>query len=223
MRALRIVLVCAALAVVATPGSGAPVYSIEIDPSPGETLTAIISGPAASVPSGEFRGRVSLYEAAHRGRWRWTTKRGGVLRITMRIRYADLPEEWGKRVRPDGFEFRLRGVVAGAPVDWRGRSLGRRHRLRGGERGGRFVSLRDVEMTSLSPAGSHGVARISVVNPFTFPLRIASSDYQVEASGQAIGRGATRGPAPARAALVHARFSVELTTRSSSPPPAAHF
>jgi LEA14-like dessication related protein len=214
VRVIRDTFLCAVIAMAPTAGHAASPYSIEIDPSPGETLTAIVSGPAASTPSGEFRGRVSLYdfgtprEMAVAGR---AERRGGALGVTMRIRYADLPEEWGVRFRPDGFDFHLRGSVAGAPLDWRGRLPWTEVAVSAGEDvASRFVSLKDVELSSLSPAGSRGVAHISVVNPFNFPLRIASTTYGVEASGREIGRGATRGLLlrPRRASTLD--FPVEL-------------
>lgn len=180
--------------------------ALEIDPSAGDTAFVAFTGPAGNVPTGEFRGRVSAYgssaELPISGR---AERARGGLRISGRIRYADLPEDWGNRVRPDGLEFRVRGSVGNAPLDWNAR-LGWADVSLAAEREtlGRFLSLRQIEMTSLSPSSSRGVARVEVVNPFAFPLRIAASDYQIEASGHPIGRGSTRG------LLVRARRSSTL-------------
>jgi LEA14-like dessication related protein len=168
---------------------------LEVDPSPGDSVAAAFTGPAGSIPAGEFRGRVSAYGSAVElplsGRAERT--RAG-LRIRSRIRYADLPEEWGSRVRPDGLVFRLQGAVGSVPVDWNARLPWSAVGVAGEQEAlGRFLSLKEIEMTSLSPASSRGVARLEVVNPFAFPLRIASSQYRLEASGREIGDGSTQG------------------------------
>lgn len=178
----------------AAPVRGSAV-GVEIDPSPGDTFAVTFTGPGGNVPGGEFRGRVSAYGSAvelpvagH------ATRSGGGLRITTRLRYADLPEDWGARVRPDGLDFRLRGAVGNVPIEWNGRlPWGAVGVAAEEETAARFLSLKEIEMTSLSPASSRGVARLEVVNPFAFPLRIASSQYRIEASGHPIGDGSTRG------------------------------
>jgi len=86
---------------------------------PGDSVAEPFPGPAGNIPAGEFRGRVAAYGSAAElpisGRAERT--RAG-LRIRGRVRYADLPEDWGSRVRPDGLDFRLRGAVGNVPVDW---------------------------------------------------------------------------------------------------------
>ncbi len=177
--------------------SPAPASRIEIDPSPGDTLTATITGPASGLSGGEFRGRVSLYgygapaELPVTGR---AESSGGGLRISTRIRYADIPAEWGLRFRPDGFDYRIRGAVGTAPLEWQGRLAWSDVAVAAEEETvARFLKLTGIELTSLSPSGSRGVARVTVVNPFSFPLTIASSQYRIEASAHSIGRGSTRG------------------------------
>ncbi len=170
---------------------------VEIDPSAGDSVTVAFTGPAGNVLAGEFRGRVSAYGSAVElpvsGRAERT--RAG-LRIRARIRYADLPEDWGSRVRPDVVVFRLQGAVGSVAVDWNARLTWDAVEVarKGDEEAlGRFLSLKEIEMTSLSPASSRGVARLEVVNPFAFPLKIASSQYRIEASGRQIGDGSTQG------------------------------
>ncbi|HEY6050700.1 MAG TPA: LEA type 2 family protein, partial [Thermoanaerobaculia bacterium] len=168
---------------------------LEIDPSAGGSAAVAFTGPAGNVPAGEFRGRVSAYGSAAELpiSGRAERVRGG-LRIAARVRYADLPEDWGARGRPDGLDFRLRGAVGSVPVDWSARLPWAAVGIAGEEEAlGHFLSLKEIEMTSLSPASSRGVARLEIVNPFAFPLRIASSTYRIEASGREIGEGSTLG------------------------------
>jgi LEA14-like dessication related protein len=187
------------LSLAVAPSPAAPVrgtaVGVEIDPSPGDTVAVAFSGPGANIPTGEFRGKVSAYGSAVElpvtGR---AARAGGGLRVTTRLRYADLPEDWGARVRPDGLDFRLRGTVGNVPLEWTGRiPWGAVGVAAEEETAARFLSLKEIEMTSLSPSSSRGVARLEVVNPFSFPLRIASSQYRIEASGHPIGDGSTRG------------------------------
>lgn len=177
--------------------SGAASPRIEIDPSPGETLTATITGPASGVPTGEFRGSVALYGAGApveipvAGR---AERSGAGLRVSARLRYADIPAEWGVRFRPDGFDYRIRGTVGAAPLEWQGRLAWSDVAVEAEEEtAARFLKLAGIELTSFSPSGSRGVARITVVNPFSFPLTIASTRYRIEAAGRAVGQGSTRG------------------------------
>ena len=192
---MNVFLLLVSLAFAAPAADRSTGVSVEIDPSPGDTVAVAFTGPAPNVPAGEFRGRVSAYgssvELPVSGR---AARSGGGLRITTRVRYADLPEDWGARVRPDGLDFRLRGAVGNAPLEWAGRlPWGAVGVAAEEETASRFLSLKEIEMTSLTPASSRGVARLEVVNPFAFPLRIASSQYRIEASGHPIGDGSTRG------------------------------
>ncbi|MDQ6894320.1 MAG: LEA type 2 family protein [Acidobacteriota bacterium] len=192
---MSVLLILVSLAFAMPASDRATGVGLEIDPSPGDSVAVAFTGPAGNIPTGDFRGRVSAYGSAVELpiSGRAERARGG-LRIRGRIRYADLPEDWGSKVRPDGLDFRLRGAVGNVPVDWTARVPWGAVEVAGEQEAlGRFLSLKEIELTSLSPASSRGVARLEVVNPFAFPLRIASSEYRIEASGRSIGDGSTRG------------------------------
>lgn len=112
----------------------------------------------------------------------------------MAIRYADIPADWVARSRPDGFDYRLTGTLGGVPVSLVGGLAWNDVPVSGEEAVlSRFLSLEGIEMTSLAPSRSHGLARLRVTNPFAFPLQLSRSEYRLEADGRAVGRGSTRG------------------------------
>jgi LEA14-like dessication related protein len=172
-----------------------PPLTLVIDPSAGAVCSATLTGPAGRAPPGEFRGRVALYDStatlAISGRGE---RRGGLLAIRATVRYADVPADWAARFRPGRFALRLTGSIGATPVTWEGRLAWEDVALSGNENvAARFVSLADIEISSFAPSQSRGVARVKAVNPFSFPLTIASSRYRIEAAGREVGQGATRG------------------------------
>lgn len=186
--------------------------TLAIDPSPGQTFVATVTGPAGSVPTGAFRGRAALngspVELAVTGR---AVRAGGRLTIRTTLRYSDIPSDWAARYRPFSADVRLTGEVAGAPVSWQGRVAWQDVAMSGSAAtAGRFLALAQVRVTHVAASASTGVADLRVTNPFSFPLTIASSEYRIEASEREIGRGATRGilVRPARASTIS--FPVEV-------------
>jgi hypothetical protein len=57
----------------------------------------------------------------------------------------------------------------------------------------KFLSLRDVRLTEMTLTSSEGVAELAVRNPFSFPLKIAETEYTLSAEGREVGGGAREG------------------------------
>ena len=120
---------------------------------------------------------------------------GDRLRLPVTMRYSDVPQDWANRFRPETFDYRLSGRIAGGgPIEWTGSARwddvgveGERETAR------RFLRLQTVEVTDVSLFESRARAVVSVRNPFAFPLTIASTRYRLTASGRVIGTGRTRG------------------------------
>ena len=56
-----------------------------------------------------------------------------------------------------------------------------------------FLVLEDVALTDVSLLSSEASARLSVRNPFAFPLKIAQTTYTLFAEGREVGSGSTQG------------------------------
>jgi LEA14-like dessication related protein len=203
-------LVSLLVAAAATP---APPISLDLAPGPGATFAATVSGPAGDAPSGDFRGEVRLNGSAASMRVSGrATRAGGRLSIrTAPLLYADVPADWSARFRPYAVDVELDGSVGAHPIAWRGHLTWDEVGLSAdAATGARFLSLSDMRLTDVAFSTSRGVASLTVRNPFTFPLTIASSEYRIEAAGREVGRGATQGILirPSRASVVE--FPVEL-------------
>lgn len=185
-------LLLAAVFAVASPSP----FGLEIAPSAGAAFSATLtfSGPVGS--SGDFQGRVALYGSPSELRVTGVriSRAGRPLALRTAIRYADIPADWIARFRPDGFDYRLTGILGGAPVSWAGRFAWNDVPVSGEEAVlSRFLSLEGIELTSLAPSQSRGLAHLRVTNPFAFSLQLARSEYRIEVDGRAVGRGSTRG------------------------------
>jgi LEA14-like dessication related protein len=175
---------------------GRPVQ-IDIRPGPTETFSATLVGPAPGVGAGPFAGRISVNGSSAElpVETRAEISGSGRLRLALTLRYSDVPRDWANRFRADTFEYRLSGRVAGSsPVEWAGTArwdgVGVESER---ETVGRFVRLVTLEVTDVSLFSSDARAVVSVRNPFSFPLTIASSRYRVTADGRLVGSGSTRG------------------------------
>jgi LEA14-like dessication related protein len=159
-------------------------------------LRATISGPAADLPPGAFRGSISLNGSpaempvvgtvAHSdGRWR----------LPLVVQYADVPADWAERFRTETFTYRLRGAVAGgAPREWTGTRPWKDIEVESDkESGADFLKLEDVRLTQLSLLSSEAEAELALRNPFVFPLKIAETQYTLVVNGREVGEGATHG------------------------------
>ncbi len=158
------------------------------------SIRVTISGPAADLAPGPFRGTISVNGStseqpisgtvAHAaGRW--------VLPVS--VRFSDVPADWADRFRPDGFSYRLRSSGP-SPRDWTGSEAWKDVELEGNhDATAEYASLDDVALTDVSLLSSEARARVSVRNPFAFPLKIASTDYVLFANGREVGSGETQG------------------------------
>ena len=80
------------------------------------------------------------------------------------------------------------------PVEWRGTKRWESVGLEGEEdTARRFVKLQSLEVVELSFLESEALAVVGVRNPFSFPLKIASTKYRLQANGREVGEGSTRG------------------------------
>jgi LEA14-like dessication related protein len=169
---------------------------LAVRPGGEETFTAIVRGSGREVSPGEFRGGLSLNGSpaeipvagrAERAAGGWT--------LPLALRYADVPADWADRFQRASFQYVLRGrVAAEPPVEWRGTKRWESIEVEGDEDTvRRFVKLQSLEVVEMSILESEALAIVGVRNPFSFPLKIASTRYRLEANGREVGEGATRG------------------------------
>jgi hypothetical protein len=168
---------------------------IAVEARPGATFAATFVGPAPGVDAGEFRGSLAINgspaEMAVAGR---AEPAGSRLRLRAILRYADVPGDWLRNFRPDTFDYRIRGEVAGAGVFWAGTlRWDQVTAAADGEALSHFVELASLELTALSVKHSEGRAVLSVTNPFSFTLTVAAAGYRLRVNKEEIGSGATRG------------------------------
>jgi LEA14-like dessication related protein len=181
---------CLLLAAAAAP------VEITVDPRPGGSFIVSFAGPALPTSAGAFHGSVSLYgspaEMPVAGR---AEMRGGLLRLTATLRYADVPVDWLNRFRPDAFDYRIRAETAGGEgVSWSGTEPWSRVKSFAGEDSLKsFVKLASLELTSLSLTRSEGRAVLAVTNPFSFPIPLTATSYRLSVNGEEVGGGGTRG------------------------------
>lgn len=175
---------------------GRPV-DIDIRPGPTETFAATLVGSAPGVGAGPFAGRISVNgsPAELPVQTRAESSGNGRLRLPLTLRYAEIPQDWANRFRAERFEYRLSGRVGGSSkVEWAGTARWDAVGVEGErETVARFVRLVTVEVTDVSLLSSDARAVLSVRNPFSFPLMIASTRYRLTADGRQLGIGSTRG------------------------------
>jgi len=198
----------------ATPAAPSPALSLTVEPGAGDSFTAVLEGPAGSGAVGDFHGTVALYGSpvSLPVSGRAARTRDGRLAIRLSVRYEAIPPDCSTRFRPVSVDVALEGSAGGRPVSWRGRLPWQEIALSADSAtAARFLSLAAIRLTDVSLSTSEGVADLSVRNPFSFPLTIASSEYRVEAAGREIGRGATRGilVRPSRRSVVQLPVEVE--------------
>jgi LEA14-like dessication related protein len=174
--------------------SSAPPLEITVDPRPA-ICSVTLAGPAEGNGEGEFRGNLSLNGSSAglpvSGRARVG---GGRARIEATVRYADVPEDWLARLRPDSFDYRVRGEINGAgPVSWSGRMPWSEVVVSGGgEALSSFIELTSLELIELSDKHSEGRAVLAIRNPFAFPVTATAASYRVRVNGQEVGGGGPR-------------------------------
>jgi len=170
--------------------------NLAIRPGPAETLQATLQGEAAGDAAGAFSGSIALNGSATALPVSGQAQRtGGRLRLSLTVRYADVPADWANRVKLGTLDFRLVGTVAGKDrVEWSGSLPWNAISVEGEEEtSSAFVRLTSLDLTSFSLFESEARAVVSVRNPFSFPLKIAGASYRLFADGREVGSGQTQG------------------------------
>jgi LEA14-like dessication related protein len=198
--------VAAAVLLFALQAAAAPLtFSVRVENDKEAVVT--ISGQAAPLPPGPFRGAVAVNGSPVELPVSGTlSQAGGVWRLPVTVRFADVPADWVDRFRPDGFAYRLKGSVGATAKQWSGRDTWKNVETDGGRDVlSEFLALEGVHLTEMNLLSSEAVARLEVRNPFAFDLKIAQTAYTLSANGRVVGEGATRG------LILHARQKNVLT------------
>ena len=161
-----------------------------------------LSGPAADLAPGPFQGFLSLNGSAAE-----LPVAGTVVKADERwllpftLAFADVPADWADRSQAGGFTYRLRSTgpataTAGgsSPREWKGSRGWKDVELEGSRDAmSEYLVLDDVVLTHVSLLSSEAEARLTIRNPFAFPLKIASTEYVLFADGREVGSGETQG------------------------------
>jgi LEA14-like dessication related protein len=177
----------------ALPAAAVPAVDLRVIPE-SESFTAIVSRAEPGASAGAFSGSLSLYgsvsEIPISGVARASAER---LELSVKIRYRDVPEDWIKRFRAADFDYRLRGrVVGGSAIQWSGTrrwgevSIEKREEAVSG-----FVKLGSIALTQFSLFESAARAEVTVRNPLSVSLKLASTSYSLFANGRDVGSGST--------------------------------
>src|SRR5688572_10428421 len=96
--------------------------AIDVRPGAADTFSALLVGPAQGNRGGVFSGRLSVNGSPSGIPVSARAEAlGPRLRLPVTLRYADVPHDWANRFRPETFDYRLEGRVAGGgPVAWSG-------------------------------------------------------------------------------------------------------
>lgn len=154
-----------------------------------------ISGSGSDMPAGPFQGTVRVNGSdATLPVTGTVTRNGAGWSLPIDVRFASIPSDWAERIRPDTFACTLEGRVGGTAREWTESGNWREIEVDAGkETQEKFLSLRDVRLTEMTLTSSEGVAELAVRNPFSFPLKIAETEYTLLAEGHEVGGGSTRG------------------------------
>jgi LEA14-like dessication related protein len=154
-----------------------------------------ISGPGSDVPAGPFEGVVTVNGSDAKLPVSGTVARtASGWALPIEVSYAKIPADWAERVRPDSFSCRLEGKVGGTTKEWTESGNWHEVEVEAAEHvQEKFLSLKDVQITEMTLTSSEAVAQLAIRNPFSFPLRIAETEYTISAEGREVGSGATRG------------------------------
>lgn len=183
-------LLLAALLLGAAPSAGPLKFSV--DAAGEKDAKATISGPAADLAPGPFRGTIAFNGSAAELPVSGTvTHASGRFSLPVTVRYADVPVAWTEGFRTDTFSYRLR-ATGGASREWSGTQSFKDVEFAGGD-SEKFLSLQDVRLTEMSLMSSEAVGELAILNPLSFDLRIAEARYVLFADGEQVGDGAARG------------------------------
>lgn len=171
-------------------------FGMAIRPSPGDTFTAVLTGPAPGPLRGDFGGTITVNGSPEAMPASGKTELSeGRLKLFLTLRWADVPADWVSRFRPEGFDYRVLGRVGGREeLDWSGSLRWNQVEVDGGrETAAHYLRLGSLALTRFSMLESEARATVAVRNPFSFPLKIAGASYRLYANGREVGAGETRG------------------------------
>jgi hypothetical protein len=158
-------------------------------------FVAVFSDAIEGAPSGPFSGFLSLNKSSAeipvKGTAQSSPKR---VQITMKVKYSAVPEDWFNRSRISDLDFRLHGKIAGSRnVDWAGTKSYRQIEVETRDNGASdFVRLNSVALTPLTATDIAAYGKVSILNPLSFPLKLASTDFHASVKGRAVGSGSTK-------------------------------
>lgn len=177
----------------ATVGAGALGFSVGVEAD--NRVRVTISGPAAELAPGAFRGAIALNGSSAELPISGTVTHAGVrFELPVTTRYADVPADWADRFSARTFTYKLAGSTGGAPRTWNGSADWKDVEIEGDRDVlSHFMALEDVRLTNLSLLSSEAQARLAIRNPFSFDLKIAETEYTLSVEGRVIGEGGTRG------------------------------
>jgi len=161
-----------------------------------QSVTASFSGPMDGAPSGAFTGKLSLNRSSSEipvtGTAQSSLQR---VRITIKVKYADVPQDWFNRYRSYDFDYRLRGQIAGTRnVDWSGTRRYDDVEAETKDNGGSdFIKLSSIALTQTSSKDIGARVQATIENPLSFPLKISSAKYRLSVKGREIGSGSLKG------------------------------
>lgn len=172
-----------------------PPVSIHVVPE-AESFTLVVRADLQGPAEGPFSGSLSMNGSPTAVPVAGTARTmDGRTELSMTLRYHDVPQDWAERLRADDFDYRIRGKIEhGGTFDWAGTkrwdevTVEKREDTKAN-----LMKLDSIDMTQFSLFASAGRADISVRNPLSFPLKIASTSYRLMANGRQVGQGSTPG------------------------------
>jgi len=174
--------------------SAAPPSSLSVKVLDEQKARVTISGTGSDMPAGPFQGNVTVNGSDAAMPVSGTVARSGEKwSLPIDVQFAKIPADWADRVRPDAFSCRLSGTVGGAAKEWSESGDWKEVAVDAEGVQEKFLSLRDVRLTEMTLTSSEGVAELAIRNPFSFPLKIAETEYTLLAEGHEVGSGSTRG------------------------------
>ena len=174
--------------------SAAPPSSLSVKIEDEQKAVVTISGTGSDMPAGAFQGSVAVNGSDAKLPVTGTvTRSGSGWSLPIEVRFASVPADWAERLKPDAFSARLEGRVGDTARQWSESGNWKEVEVDAGKAQEKFLSLRDVQITEMTLTSSEAQAIVAVRNPFSFPLRIAETEYTLSAEGREVGGGSTRG------------------------------
>jgi LEA14-like dessication related protein len=158
-------------------------------------VNASFSGAMDGAPSGDFVGKLSLNHSKSEINVKGTAQASlQRVRISVKLNYKDVPEDWLNRYRSYDFDYRLHGQIAGARnVDWAGTRRYDEVEAETKDNGGAdFLRLSSIALTQAASNQISARVQVAIQNPLSFPLKMTSANYRLTAKGKEIGSGSIK-------------------------------